>query len=220
MPAEGFFQRWSRLKTEPVPADAVAQDTPHGLQRPSPHAPVDAGQPGRAAQQVHEESAPSRQPTMDDVAQLCADSDYSAFVARGVDKSVQRSALKKLFADPHFNIGDGLDLYMGDYNKPDPIPAAMMSALRHTQSFFAQAYPDKMTDDEHKDGDDGRAGTAAIEHGSASSTSTVGTTSTTGITSDTGSSTTASTTSTASTAVATGIAVASTTTSTTIEDEA
>ena len=85
------------------------------------------------------------------MARLDAGSDYSAFVARGVDTSVRRGALKKLFADPHFNIGDGLDLYMGDYNKPDPIPAAMMSALRHTQSFFAQAYPDKQEDGDADD---------------------------------------------------------------------
>ena len=58
--------------------------------------------------------------------------------------------MKKLFADPHFNIGDGLDLYMGDYNRPDPIPAAMMSALRHTESFFAQAYPEKQAEKERE----------------------------------------------------------------------
>ena len=148
MPTEGFFQRWSRLKTEPAPAAPVPGDAPHERARALAPAPVAIVQPGRAAQDGSGQSEPLRQPTLDDVAQLRADSDYSAFVARGVDKSVQRSALKKLFADPHFNMGDGLDLYMGDYNKPDPIPAAMMSALRHTQSFFAQAYPDRKTEDE------------------------------------------------------------------------
>lgn len=139
MPTEGFFHRWSRLKTEPAPAAAAPDEF---AVIPAPSAAVQPAQEGQG------EGAPIRQPTLDDVAQLRSDSDYSAFVARGVDKSVQRGALKKLFADPHFNIGDGLDLYMGDYNKPDPIPAAMMSALRHTQSFFAQAYPDKKAEDE------------------------------------------------------------------------
>ncbi|NML62761.1 DUF3306 domain-containing protein [Massilia sp. RP-1-19] len=136
MPTEGFFHRWSRLKTEPAPPAPVPDEL---AVSPAPPPAAPAGQDGQV------EGAPLRQPSLEDVAQLRADSDYSAFVARGVDKSVQRSALKKLFADPHFNMGDGLDLYMGDYNKPDPIPAAMMSALRHTQSFFAQAYPDKET---------------------------------------------------------------------------
>lgn len=149
MPAEGFLKRWSRLKTEPMPATPEAGGERHDLARPVTTAPPPTNQPGHAEQGGQGDGSPVRQPTLDDVAQLRADSDYSVFVGRGVDKSVQRSALKKLFADPHFNTGDGLDLYMGDYNKPDPISDAMMSALRHTQSFFAQAYPDKMTEDDN-----------------------------------------------------------------------
>ena len=30
--------------------------------------------------------------------------------------------MKKLFTDPHFNVMDGLDTYIDDYRKPDPIP--------------------------------------------------------------------------------------------------
>lgn len=149
MSAEGFFQRWSRLKSEPgaAVADAVPHDPASDL--PAPAAPEVADiAPHQLPQQANGEGATVPLPTLEDVAQLHAGSDYSVFMARGVDKSVQRGALKKLFADPHFNIGDGLDLYMGDYNKPDPIPAAMMSALRHTQSFFAQAYPDQKTEED------------------------------------------------------------------------
>ncbi|MCC6069547.1 DUF3306 domain-containing protein [Massilia sp. GCM10020059] len=159
MPAEGFFQRWSRLKTEPVPAGTVADDRPPGAQREV--APVPDNRPAQPEPQADGQQPAVRPPTLDDVAQLRPDSDYSAFVARGVDTSVRRGALKKLFADPHFNIGDGLDLYMGDYNKPDPIPAAMMSALRHTQSFFAQAYPDQKADEEDKDSQGVDTGTLA-----------------------------------------------------------
>jgi hypothetical protein len=123
---EGFFHRWSRLKDEaasnPVTAQAAAETTPDG-----------------AATPLAEGHAEQRLPTLEDVARLSGDSDYSAFMARGVDKAVQRGALKKLFADPHFNLIDGLDVYMADYNKPDPVSAAMLGALQHAQSFFAQA---------------------------------------------------------------------------------
>lgn len=190
MPTEGFFQRWSRLKTDP--AATVTDDRLPDEAAPATPAPMPAVRPAPAAQPGPEEGTPLPHPTLDDVAQLRADSDYSAFVARGVDKSVQRGALKKLFADPHFNIGDGLDLYMGDYNKPDPIPAAMMSALRHTQSFFAQAYPDKHTD-EGAEGAEG-VGVLAIDELPASPVTatnpepqmadTAGTTSATSATSD------------------------------------
>ena len=151
MPAEGFFQRWSRLKTEPAAPQAEA--APNEL-APPPQAPLPA--------HTGDAMPAPRLPTLDDVSRLDAGSDYSAFVARGVDTSVRRGALKKLFADPHFNIGDGLDLYMGDYNKPDPIPAAMMSALRHTQSFFAQAYPEKQ-EEEALDGAGEPAAPAPLE---------------------------------------------------------
>lgn len=147
MPAEGFFQRWSRLKSDPeAPLADAAVPAPHEPAPPVSRATAAIAAPHEAAPPLDEDGAVARLPSLADVAELHAGSDYSVFFARGVDKSVQRGALKKLFADPHFNIGDGLDLYMGDYNKPDPIPAAMMSALRHTQSFFAQAYPDKKKD--------------------------------------------------------------------------
>lgn len=140
MPTEGFFHRWSRLKAEPEAASAETV--------PLPHVDAAVGQTRAAVPLPADRHEPARLPTLADVAALGADSDYSAFVARDVDKAVRRSAMKKLFSDPHFNIGDGLDIYMGDYNKPDPIPAAMLAAMRHSQSFFAQAYPEKAQEDD------------------------------------------------------------------------
>jgi hypothetical protein len=82
-------------------------------------------------------------PTLDDVAALDADSDFSAFVARGVDQAVRRSALKKLFADPHFNVMDKLDVYIDDFTKPSPVSEAMLASLEHAKSVFM-----KMVEDE------------------------------------------------------------------------
>jgi hypothetical protein len=113
MPNEGFLQRWSRLKTEPE----------------APELPLTA--PAEAAP-VAVKDAPL--PTLEDAAQLNAESDYSAFVGRGVDSSVRRLAMKKLFADPHFNVVDGLDIYMGDYNLPSPVSEAMLASLTHARS--------------------------------------------------------------------------------------
>ena len=73
-------------------------------------------------------------PTMDDVARLTGDSDFSAFVARGVDAAVRRTALKKLFADPHFNTMDRLDVYIDDYTKPSPVSEAMLASLEHARN--------------------------------------------------------------------------------------
>jgi hypothetical protein len=50
-----------------------------------------------------------------------------------VDEDVKRAALKKLFADPHFNVMDGLDTYIDDYGKPDPIPVSMLRKMAQAQ---------------------------------------------------------------------------------------
>jgi hypothetical protein len=42
---------------------------------------------------------------------------------------VKNAAMKKLFADPHFNVMDGLDTYIDDYGKADPIPPEMLASL-------------------------------------------------------------------------------------------
>jgi hypothetical protein len=69
---------------------------------------------------------PAPLPTLDDVAKLSRDSDFSPYVARNVDAGVRNAAMKKLFSDPHFNVMDGLDTYIDDYGKPDPIPLSML----------------------------------------------------------------------------------------------
>jgi hypothetical protein len=125
MPNEGFLQRWSRLKADPAEAGPPAVSAP--VSAPAPPAPLAA--------------APAAEvplPTLADAAQLNADSDYSAFVARGVDSSVRRLAMKKLFADPHFNLGDGLDIYMGDYNLPSPVSDEMLASLDHAKNLFVR----------------------------------------------------------------------------------
>ncbi len=68
-------------------------------------------------------------PTLDDVAKLTRESDYAPFVARQVDPQVRNAAMKKLFSDPHFNVMDGLDTYIDDYGKPDPLPLSMIRQM-------------------------------------------------------------------------------------------
>ena len=129
MPNESFLQRWSRLKAAPE-APAHAAHAAHAL--PTAGA-------ARAEADIEPETAPATPlPTLADAAMLDAGSDYSAFVARGVDADVRRQALKKLFADPHFNRIDGLDIYMGDYTVASPVSPAMLASLSHARSVFAR----------------------------------------------------------------------------------
>jgi len=120
-----FLSRWSRRKAavregKAVPEEAQAPVVPP--QRPAAPPP----------QEAMADSAPL--PTLADVAQLSPGDDIARFVAPCVDESVKRAALKTLFADPHFNVMDGLDIYIDDYSKPDPIPLDVLRRLTQSET--------------------------------------------------------------------------------------
>lgn len=126
MPEEGFLRRWARVKA--TGAEAAIEAPPPA----TPLVPVaEAVRPALHTPAQGEAAPPA--PTLADAAQLTSDSDFSAFVSPDVGQDVRRLALKKLFADPHFNVLDRLDMYMDDYNKPDPVSAAMLAALDHAR---------------------------------------------------------------------------------------
>ena len=77
--------------------------------------------------------APAELPALE---ALTFESDFGAFMRAKVDEGVKRAALKKLFSDPHFNIMDGLDVYIEDYSKPSPLPAQMLATLRQAQQIL------------------------------------------------------------------------------------
>jgi hypothetical protein len=60
---------------------------------------------------------------------LTPQADFTPFMKPEVPAQMKNAALKKLFTDPHFNVMDGLDTYIDDYTKPDPIPEAMLRSL-------------------------------------------------------------------------------------------
>jgi hypothetical protein len=141
MSDEGFLRRWSRLKAAPETAEPPAVPAAQPAQAVQPEHAGQAGQESAAAASPRAEpetAAAPPLPTLADAAMLTADSDYSAFVARGVDPDVRRLAMKKLFADPHFNRIDGLDIYMSDYNIPSPVSPEMLASLSHARSVFGR----------------------------------------------------------------------------------
>jgi hypothetical protein len=50
-----------------------------------------------------------------------------------MDPAVRNAAMKKLFADPHFNVMDGMDTYIDDYSLPDPLSAATLRKMASAQ---------------------------------------------------------------------------------------
>ena len=135
-----FFGRWSQRKVQ-VRHGALPADAPAKLTEPArPAAEVaqkPAGPPLAATGAGLQSEAPTQPPTptLEDVARLTADSDYSAFATRTVDSKVRNAAMRKLFAgDPHFNVMDGLDVYIDDYSVGVPIPKSMLRQMVQARS--------------------------------------------------------------------------------------
>ena len=137
----GFLVRWARRKDQVRSrAVVVAEPVPTAPAPAVPVAPAAANAEGGVVLPVPQAPANEPLPTMADVEGLTRESDYSRFVTAGVDEGVKRAAMKKLFSDPHFNVMDGLDTYIDDYGKPDPIPLAMLRQMN--QSKFLRLFDD------------------------------------------------------------------------------
>jgi hypothetical protein len=138
--SDHFFSRWSQRK------QAVAK----GLPVADPAAPAtsveSSGLPGSSETEQGSGTAPQELasgaseakssalpaeplPSLDDARALTPTSDFQPFMRSGVTADVRNAAMKKLFTDPHFNVMDGLDIYIGDYNTPDPMPAGMLQKM-------------------------------------------------------------------------------------------
>jgi hypothetical protein len=131
-PADRFsLRRWSQRKlaaaraadapvvAAPVAAPAAATVPAAGAAAPLP-APVVVPAAGEL-------------PAIDS---LSLASDFSPFLQPDVDESLRRQALKKLFSQPTFNVMDGLDVYIDDYGKPDPIAPEIVRQLVQGRYLF------------------------------------------------------------------------------------
>jgi Protein of unknown function (DUF3306) len=130
---EGFLARWSRRKAGIAPAAdeapaaaAPPATTPVSAAAGSPEAPPPAASGAGAP------ARPEPLPTLADVAALTPGADVARFMRPGIDGAVRNAALKKLFSDPRFNVMDGLDTYIDDYGKPDPLPLAMLRRMQQS----------------------------------------------------------------------------------------
>ena len=137
MAGDGFVSRWARRKAEArsgAVAPEAAPASPTVEARVEPPLPTLSTAPLPTAPTASAPPAPDPAPlpTLDDVARLTKDSDFSPYVARNVDADVRNAAMKKLFSDPHFNVMDGLDTYIDDYGKPDPIPLSMLRRMNQS----------------------------------------------------------------------------------------
>jgi hypothetical protein len=103
---QDFLRRWSRLKNEASQKNSVVEGN------------------------VATESRPVELPPLES---LDFESDFKAFMQSKVEESIKRAALKKLFADPRFNVMDGLDTYIDDYTKAEPFTEGLLARIEEVR---------------------------------------------------------------------------------------
>ena len=116
---ENFLGRWSRLKQEAEKEKPVAQETE------------------------------ARAPELPPVDKLTPESEFTPFMHPKVEDALRRVALKKLFADPHFNTPDPFEPFSGDWTVGETISDEVLATLNQARTLlFADQDKDKQKEEE------------------------------------------------------------------------
>jgi hypothetical protein len=127
---ENFVSRWSRRKIE---ARKAEEKPPEPAPSPAPAAVPAASSADAAATQADAPAAVEL-PPVESLKGLA--SEYRDFMQPGVDDTLRRSALKKLFSDPHFENFERFEAYCEDFTQSEPIPLAMLKTLEHAKGLL------------------------------------------------------------------------------------
>lgn len=109
---EAFLDRWSRLKQTHEKKDPPAVPAQNAKARDEPAV------------------------ALPPVESLKPDSDFAPFMGPKVDLETRRAALKKLFADAHYNAPDLFEPYSADFTVGEPIPDEMLKTLNHARKLL------------------------------------------------------------------------------------
>ncbi|HEY1461259.1 MAG TPA: DUF3306 domain-containing protein [Casimicrobiaceae bacterium] len=122
------LRRWSQRKLEARRAEPQVQA--------ESVAPVATAPATALTEPVASANATAALPPLES---LTPESDFTAFFSAKtpVDDALKRAALKTLLRDPRFNVMDGLDTYIDDYTREDPIPESVLRRMAHAQQFLA-----------------------------------------------------------------------------------
>ena len=151
-----MLSRWSRLKSEAaankLAPDVAAETTSNGdsisgeqlAATSNPDLALDSAPNTSLPHNATGQIAASEALELPNIADLTKDSDFTPFMQQGVPLEAKNAALRKLFTDPHFNEMDGLDIYIDDYGKPDPIPEAMLKRLMSSKLLGLYEAPEEL----------------------------------------------------------------------------
>lgn len=141
-----FLSRWAKRKAD-AQADVLiseAESQASSNSNPNTGEPFEAkmleeNQPERRLPLAEDDSAAAAatiNPPLPAIESLNNESDFTPFMGKDVASELRNRAMKKLFTDPHYNVMDGLDIYIDDYTKSDPIPLEMLRKMTQSKALF------------------------------------------------------------------------------------
>ncbi len=127
-PAEGIsLSRWSRLKQAAAEVDAANAARAESVEAsPLVAKGNDCLSPNGKPDAV---SASSEYAELPPISAISLAEDFTPFMQAKVPQALKQQALKALFKEPHFNVMDGLDIYIDDYTVFEPISPEVMATL-------------------------------------------------------------------------------------------
>lgn len=132
----GFLSRWSRRKQAIARGEAPAEPVPPEVVAP-PAAVPEAASPTEPAAV---EEAPFDIASLPSIESLTAESDVTAFLARGVPQALKRQALRRIWSlDTGIRDFVGPADYAWDFNAPDGVPGFSLDLPGDVKKLLAQA---------------------------------------------------------------------------------
>ncbi|MCA3053533.1 MAG: DUF3306 domain-containing protein [Rhodocyclaceae bacterium] len=132
--SDGLFSRWAKRKQDVAAAnEKVIAAAPDSVPTASVTTTNNVGKDAAAKPAMNGAADGEAQP-LPSIESLTADSDFAPFMAKDVAPDMRNQAMKKLFTDPHYNVMDGLDIYIDDYGKPDPLPEGWLQLMNQSKT--------------------------------------------------------------------------------------
>ena len=140
---EGLFSRWAKRKHDvaaanekdvaPMPV-SVSANAAAATANVTANATASPAVPAAPATPATSGTASSKAQPLPSIESLTPESDFAPFMAKDVAPDMRNQAMKKLFTNPHYNVMDGLDIYIDDYGKPDPLPEGWLQLMNQSKT--------------------------------------------------------------------------------------
>ncbi len=125
--SDSFFSRWSRQKTLNRELDQARDAAVVKSPLPAAAEAVPVSKPPVEGAQAVD------LPTQADAEALDVGADVSRFLQSGVTDAIKGAALKKLFADPAYNVISDMDDYVEDYSQMAKLSAVELRSLQQSK---------------------------------------------------------------------------------------